>query len=528
MATTTFLPKTDTKSNFITAENNGRIYDDGELLVVKDDTNDNKIIFKQGDGKTKFSELPDLYNQATMEDAIQSAKDAAKSESNALSYKESAESASSIATSAADKTNSYYGVTFSGSTSAGTRTGLNDGLTYETAQNVYPWAGCKRCCCTLNSDGTVTVNAFYGQPGYTEDGSNGEVLVRIPKFYVSGKIDESPKISTLPLPGFRLPKKFKNKEYCYYPAFRGSIGDDGKIHSIAGATPASNINIVDFMTKCKLWGDSYSCTLMADWEVVAYLMVVAFGTRNVQSIYKGVESLYKTNAATVSVATTSGNDVIIPTTSASSFEVGMCITVGTGEQNSSVFYKRKITAIATYDDFNTKLTVEGDAFTTAVGNYIWRMIWANGYADNSKNDGLHGFTFCGIENPLYGNQWEFIGDMKNVNGKWYYCDNISNFSSTSLTGYTELDYDMPQKDGWATAFGQDERFPEAQATTAASGGSDSTYLADYFWVNINGTFMLIVGSDSSVGSYDGLFCFDVNSSFSYAGWDVGGSLSIPG
>ncbi len=99
-------------------------------------------------------------------------------------------------------TEKVYGVEFSGSTSAGTRTGLAKNFVFTPGTDtvagtndfdaVYPWAGMRRCCCTLNSDGTVTVNAYKGQPGYAEDGSNGEVLVEVPKFYVRGMLDVTP------------------------------------------------------------------------------------------------------------------------------------------------------------------------------------------------------------------------------------------------------------------------------------------------------------------------------------------------
>ena len=114
----------------------------------------------------------------------------------------------------------FYGVDFTGSTSAGTRTGaaaefvFTPGTDTSAGQNdfdgVYPWAGMRRCCCTLNADGTVTVNAYKGQPGYIEDGTNGEVLVEVPLFYVSGMLDVNPRVSAVPMPGFRAPQKFQN------------------------------------------------------------------------------------------------------------------------------------------------------------------------------------------------------------------------------------------------------------------------------------------------------------------------------
>ena len=38
-----------------------------------------------------------------------------------------------------------------------------------------------RIKCNVADDGTI--NAFYGENGYTEDGSNGQVMIYQPKFY---------------------------------------------------------------------------------------------------------------------------------------------------------------------------------------------------------------------------------------------------------------------------------------------------------------------------------------------------------
>ena len=191
----------------------------------------------------------------------------------------------------------FYGVEFTGSTSAGTRTGaaaefvFTPGTDTSAGQNdfdgVYPWAGMRRCCCTLNADGTVTVNAYKGQPGYIEDGTNGEVLVEVPLFYVSGMLDVNPRVSAVPMPGFRAPRKFQNadgslKQKCYLPAFQGSIGADGKLHSIAGVISTGNKTISQFLAAARLWGETYCINTSKDFEVLAYLMTVVYGSRHFQ------------------------------------------------------------------------------------------------------------------------------------------------------------------------------------------------------------------------------------------------------
>ena len=50
---------------------------------------------------------------------------------------------------------------------------------------IYPYSEMRKC--TLADDGTVT--AYEGEPTYKEDGSIGQVMVEIPKFYIRRFVD---------------------------------------------------------------------------------------------------------------------------------------------------------------------------------------------------------------------------------------------------------------------------------------------------------------------------------------------------
>ena len=68
---------------------------------------------------------------------------------------------------------------FDGNYAVGKRLCGAKGLYAEDFNNISPWKDMKRC--NLADDGTV--NAYYGDNNYIEDGSNGQVMVEIPKFY---------------------------------------------------------------------------------------------------------------------------------------------------------------------------------------------------------------------------------------------------------------------------------------------------------------------------------------------------------
>lgn len=443
----------------------------------------------------------------------------------------------------------FYGVEFTGSPSTGTRTGaatdfvFTPGTDTSAGQNdfdgVYPWAGMRRCCCTLNADGSVTVNAYKGQPGYIEDGTNGEVLVEVPLFYVAGMLDVDPRVSAVPMPGFRAPRKFRNadgslKQKCYLPAFPGSIGADGKLHSIAGVVSTGNKTISQFLAAARLWGETYCINTSADFEVLAYLMIVCYGTRDVQSKMSGVTSLYATNIA-VTGALTDEAAVIV---AKGQLEVGNVISIGTGSENESVASRRIVTSIEAIegDTANVKASFSGDAVTTTTDHKVWRIMQSTGTANSvlstcgspvSNTDDRHSFVFYGVENPLYGNQWRMECDWKLIDGVPYYCDDTTKYQWSSADDYTKLDGLVLPNDGWAKNLQADERFPWLQITKEV-GGSSGTHLADYFYINKSGTRIVLRGANSGSGDPAGAFYLYLAGDASLLGWYCSADLSIPG
>ena len=473
----------------------------------------------------------------------------AAAQASATQADKSANAAAASAKAAASAVGAaFYGVDFSGSTSAGARTGaaaefvFTPGTDTSAGQNdfdgVYPWAGMRRCCCTLNADGTVTVNAYKGQPGYIEDGTNGEVLVEVPLFYVSGMLDVNPRVSAVPMPGFRAPRKFRNsdgslKQRCYLPAFPGSIGADGKLHSIAGVVSTGNKNISQFLAAARLWGETYCINTSADFEVLAYLMIVAYGTRNVQAKMRAVSNLYATNQA-VTGARTSEAAV---TVAKGVLEVGNVISIGTGGEDETIASRRIVTAIEAIegDTANVKASFTGEAVTTTTDHKIWRIMQSTGTANSvistcgspvSNTDGKHSFVFYGVENPLYGNQWRFECDWKIVDGVPYIC-NDTNYNWSSVENYTKLDSLTLPNEGWAKNLQADERFPWLQITKEV-GGSSGTYLSDYFWINKSGSRIVRRGAPSNGGGIAGAFDVSLSDGAGGAWWLGSADLSIPG
>src|SRR5690606_5313897 len=126
--------------------------------------------------------------------------------------------------------------------------------------SVYPWSEMKRC--NLADDGTVL--AYYGEPTYADDGSNGQVMVQIPKFWYRSEMiveNEEKKyrwwIADAPVEGFKLHPAFSRngveKDYIYIGAYEGYVSG-GMLHSRAGVMPAANRTIVEFRQNAQARG----------------------------------------------------------------------------------------------------------------------------------------------------------------------------------------------------------------------------------------------------------------------------------
>ena len=150
-----------------------------------------------------------------------------------------------------------------------------------------------------------------------------------------------------------------------------------------------------------------------------------------------------------------------------------------------------------------------------------------------NSDGLNSGSsnFLGIEDCYYG-KWEFVQGINIVADRtWVVYDGGLKVDTTAANlisaGYTNVrtigtGY---SSDGWITGISHGE-YADVMPT-AASGGSDTTYYADYYYQNTGNKIFRRSGT-SSFGSHCGVFCsFASNaSSDSYA--DLGSRLGFYG
>ena len=322
--------------------------------------------------------------------------------------------------------------------------------------DIYPMYG-GRMKCNVADDGTI--NAFYGDNNYTEDGSNGQVMIYQPKFYYKRIIrtaDELTKgkairhealiISATEQPGFKLAPIFNgNLDYILLPAYDAAIIDD-KLTSIAGVKPKNYITRDTAEAAANARGTGWHIMTMAAESANQMLEMVEFGTMNGQAaIEEGI--------------------TYIPTGSNGN---GMFITGSTASLGNGT----------------------GHADTTIMD--------VDGTRTNQTENGKRAITYRGMENP-WGNLWSMIGGVTvNGNGtdnggRVYICKDF-NYSGNN---YGEVGFNLPSQYGWINAMGYgSEEFDWVYLPIECSSSANSyAPVGDYLWTvgSLNGTMIMATG-----------------------------------
>ncbi len=440
-----------------------------------------------------------------------------------------------------------YGVQFSGSASRGTRlydaVGLSAavGTDTETAVNdfdfIMPWAGMRRCNTAL-VNGERVATFFEGEVGF--DNVNKDVFVYVPLFYYYRSDDDNTHVvSSSPLAGYRAPSKFRRadntlRDYVFLPAYTAGIDENGVPVSRPGYWPRC-ISLTAFMTLCKqkhtsgdldadIWIESTK-----DEEIIRILLDIEFATRDHQTVMQGASSVrYATDVVTEGGT----NECTVPAACAAALIVGQAIAIGTADKGSEVATNVTVTAIDTDTNKITLQSVNGEDITVTAGNYISSRPWKSGECDGvltpsgspiSNTNAKMPCKYRGIENP-WGNQFRWRWDYLQSDHQPYVLDDPNDYTGSVNEHYTPLSYTVATSNGYAVAMGFDENFPHCRVTTSITGGSSTTYFADYYYQN-TGVRALRVGGLAYDGRHAGARDCSVGYAPGYSGWGVGAGVS---
>lgn len=380
------------------------------------------------------------------------------------------------------------------------------------------YGGRKRC----NVSDGGTINAYYGDEGYTEDGSNGQVMVYQPKFYYLVCPLEYDRqetgygyhlrkanyyISETQRAGFKLHPAFYDKngnevDYILMSAYEGCIYDTSasaylkndeqvmdaskdKFSSIAGARPASgvsqNLTRPNIEQMAKNRGEGWHSLGIKTASMEQLLMIVEMGMMNLQTaIGQGV----------VNLPWTTGSD----TTSSYAGATGSTASLGNGTGRA--------TKTTTYEGGKaTDYTVDGKTSICYRGvENFWGNIWKFAYGIN---------FYCEVGKPFLG----------------YVCKDFNYAESKKTDNYENIGFALPSENGYVSAMGYSTKYDWLFLPSEVKGNS-SLPVGDYYYQNNtwDGYRIARLGGDWADGSSAGGFCWRLNAGVGGRGRGIGGRL----
>lgn len=386
--------------------------------------------------------------------------------------------------------------------------------------NRYPWS--EIISYNYNVE-EKKINAYYGDPTFKFDGSNGEVLTRIPEFYWKREIIDGYEyiyISDYAIAGFNKSEEFSVGRY------DACIDEDGKLHSYSGYSPSTNKNITQHRDAAKLLSDEF-CMIDYRYFMLQLLYLVEYANYNSQSqLGNGIVSMRYTASDKAIIAGETTNTIVIATNDY--FKVGQQIAIGTTVDGVSICKDRTITEIAEYSKDTTEgtaITFDGEPVNIAIGNIIHACAQKEGGCDSLGmksgclvNDSQHAVIYRGIEN-IFGNVFNWIDGLNIQEYQAYICRNPEEYTSDKFDGsYIKLGYmNCQERDMYIKKLGFDEKNPDIALPIEIGGGAGSSSGMCDFYYSSEGNRVARVGGSFYYGAAAGLWYWvcSFSSTFSY-------------
>jgi len=372
------------------------------------------------------------------------------------------------------------------------------------------YGGRKRCNVADNG----TINAYYGDTNYTDDGTNGQVMVYQPKFYykvVPLKLDKNVDtgigyhirkanyyVSDTPKAGFKLHPAFYDEngnevDYILFSAYEGVLkkaSDTGYYNDAQSTNPELNteadlicsvssqkpisgqniaLNITNAEKLCSNRGTGWHNETIKSLSANQLLMMIEYGALNMQ-------------AAIVQ---------------------GFCRLSDVSGKNCAC---------------NTGAT---RTLGNATGNATSTFNITNGVQTTYHEDGYLSLSYRGVENP-YGNialmieGINYTGDENGVN-RVYIADDF-NFDANKTDGnYHSPELTVANDYGYINAFGYDEKY-DWLFMPSEIGGTSALPVGDRLAVVPNSTVNKIVlnGGIWNQATYCGAFQIDLQTNYNQA------------
>ncbi|MBR4676164.1 MAG: hypothetical protein IKP00_17035 [Victivallales bacterium] len=325
--------------------------------------------------------------------------------------------------------------------------------------SVYPWSEMKRCNIKLNENGAYNVT-YEGEAGFALDGTNGDVFVRVPKFYYKRYRKDGYEYRVISESGSKVHPAFiengKELDEIFISAFEGYKGSDDKLHSYGGVLPTCNLTAQTYLDLAQANGGNYSLYDMRCVDAVWNLMCIEYGCRNTNrfigyGIADYVQPVNLYSYLLIAVAATNTNTVRTNKWTPSQkglMPVGSNMTIcDTYQQN--ILTQAKITACVDSGDY-TDWTFDGKPIDVTPNCFVgsaacntnfcesvpsgalsWhtgRAAWITGKAATTRNP----IRYRWIEN-VCGNLWHYLPDVSFNALQMYVCNNMKDYVMHKIT-----------------------------------------------------------------------------------------------
>lgn len=400
--------------------------------------------------------------------------------------------------------------------------------------NLYPWSHIRKC----NVDAaTGQVLAYYGETGFQADGSNGEVMVKIPEFWWKrerlpdefGNVYEYIYIADYARAGYKKSEEFFVGAYII--STETNEEDTIIAHSRSGAIPKYNTTKANFRNYAKALGEGWQ---LMDYHyfLLQMLYLVEYAHYNSQSMLgNGIVGFHSAKAL---IAENNVNRIIVSSVGTGLW-VGKTICIGaTDAWNSSVAADREITSIEDYNDGQVTgkaIHFDGEPVNIAVNNVIWGSAQKTGENDSLGNasgclinDSYHSVNYRGIEN-IFGHMWQHIDGLNIKDYIAYICKDPASYENDKFDApYEKIGYvNAETTDSYIKKLGLDEKHPEVALPTEI-GASSSTGACDNYWCAEGNRIAYVGGSFSHSWGRAGFFAWNCHNASSSTYWSYGARL----
>lgn len=378
--------------------------------------------------------------------------------------------------------------------------------------SIFPW--CDIRLCNLSIVNGKKVITYEGETGFARDGSNGNVMVEVPKFYSMreriGNIERW-LITGEPKSGFSVEPAFlvdgKELDFVYVGAYNASTetGTGTGVFSYTDSKPKVMTKLSDWITAFNAAG--YNPYDFSIFLMLQKLVTIEFATRNVKQYMGGIGAFGYSNSGYDVSNTAEGNVVVVPNASSigrfNNLRVGHQIGVAaSGSIANAILNHRTITDIVDDVANNTKtITFDGPALNIVAGtSKVFMMYQNNGRTDaltyHTAMESGENFTgaikYRGIENP-WGNVWEQCAGIRLKELQYYYTFDPAKYADVSAADWDVLTYPAPnqpylyddgQNRAWIVGQGFDVNDRLINLPTivgATNGGGSDKYFAGAFY-----------------------------------------------